>query len=85
MRKNLFLAFVLVMMTFSFSGLNAEEFQKPTWRTDFKIEDLDKNQEEESIRLPSSGSQEENKNKFKKDKEEHSDVENWKFEPKQDY
>lgn len=85
MKKNLFLAFVLVMMTFSFKGLGAKEFEQPSWKSDFQVENVDSN-DEESVRLPSSGPQDNYKTEDDPSQaEQKSDVKPWKFESKEDY
>lgn len=78
MKKNLLLAFILLLATFGLKAANAKEFQQPSWQSDYQVEDKAM-EDNGGVRLPSSGSQ----SQYHKPsgESESSDVEAWKFEP----
>lgn len=77
MKKNIILAFLLILMTLTHKAVDAKEFQQPGWESDYQVDSPVQTEDQESVRLPSSGSMKDNQQAAQK-----SDVESWKFEAK---
>ena len=83
MRKNFILALFLILFAVNFEVLNATEYQKPSWKSDYSVEEkVEKDQDEETVRTISSGTQAENlQDVAQENLKEEKEVESWKFIP----